>query len=125
MRFAYIVLVSAVALLTGSNGLTATEINSNEIYQLTSSNAARAVTAEENGKRYLRSDKINEKNENTNNDDEEEKGLFDLIRAFNRNSVARRMYRRWYRAGMNPTDVDSMMKRREAAGEYVDWTVVN
>ncbi|KAG6591061.1 putative secreted RxLR effector protein [Phytophthora cinnamomi] len=120
MRFAYIVLVSAVALFAGGNRLAAAEVNNNEISHLTSSEVARAVAAEQNDKRHLRSVNTDEKNEKTNN--EEEKGLFEYMLD---NAIAKKKYRRWYRAGLNPREVKSMMKKREAAGDYVDWDVVN
>ncbi|KAE8960419.1 hypothetical protein PR001_g30377 [Phytophthora rubi] len=123
MRFAHIVLVSAVALVAGSSGLATAEVNHNEISQVTSPEAVRLVAAEQNddaGKRYLRSDKTDEKDDK--DDDEEEKGLFDYMLD---NAIARRTYRRWYRAEMNPKEVKSMLKKREAEGEYVDWALAN
>ncbi|EGZ29647.1 avirulence protein 1b [Phytophthora sojae] len=121
MRFAYVVLVSAVALLAGSNGLATAELNHKQISQVATPEAVDSVTAEQDGKRHWRAEKTEEKDSKTD-EVEEEKGLFGNLVD---NAIARRQYRRWYRARLDPREVKDMLKKRDKAGAYVDWGVAN
>ncbi|GMF31642.1 unnamed protein product [Phytophthora fragariaefolia] len=122
MRLTQIVLVSAVALLAGGNSLATAQLNQDEISQVTSPEAVRSIVSAQSydeSKRHLRTDTTEDKTEKT---EEEEKGL---LGEWLDNAIAKKQYRRWYRSGMNPKEVRSMLKRREADGEYVDWAVAN